>query len=188
MARLSDRKGALRRRVTARQFGRFVPLVLCAIGVLSLSFDVSGAEFRRRIPVRTPDQLPNGAVPVTAFKPVDRALVEQGLKKIFAAYSNNPAKLAPLLADKFHNKSRLLDTIGFNVPSGVKLNLMGIDAVSTVSQYVMPGTGGAPDMLVSMVNATARSQFIYNDPVQGYRQLDGTADYLLRVRQRIRKR
>lgn len=186
MARSSARSSVRERGARWRRRA-VLPAILGLACVASLSLDLSSAEFRRRVPVRTPEAVPDGAIPVTAFRPVDRAMVEEGLKKIFAAYSSNPASLGPMLAERFHRKSLLLDTMSQNLPSDARVRLLSLDAVNTLGQHVMPGEGGKPDVLVSMVNATARTQFIYNDRVLGFRSLEGTADYLLRVRQPLRK-
>lgn len=195
MARFSARRTGhpgMFRRWGASGCGRFVPAALCALSVVAVPFiastDVSGAEFRSRIQIRTPEAAPPGAVSVSSFRPVNRAMVEEGLRKIFAAYGANPAKLGPMLASRFQDKSRLLDSMNINLPRDVKLNLLALEAVNTLRQHVVPGAPGAPGTLVSMVNATARTQLVYNDPKLGYQRLEGSADYLLRVRQPMARR
>lgn len=165
-----------------------LPAAFCFLSVMVFSVDVSSAEFRRRIAIPTPQAAPPGSVPVTSFKPVSRAMVEEGLTKIFAAYGSDPTKLAPMLARSFQDKSRLLDAMSFNLPRGAKLQLRGLDAVNTLRQHVERGSGGQPGTLVSTVNATARTQLVYNDPALGFQRLEGVADYLLRVRQPLKRR
>ena len=127
---------------------------------------------------------PSGAVKVEKIVPVDRAVVEQAIKKLFAAYRPNSRELENMLADKFRDKSRLLDTITDRVPRDAKLVVVGIQSIRTLTQYMKPDPATGTMLRVSTVTARVRSQLEYNDAVRGFQRLEGTNEYLLEVRQR----
>ncbi len=156
--------------------------VLGLAGLVIAASAVDAAEFRRRATIRTPAALPADAAPVARITPIDRAVVERFIHKLFAAYGANPAATADLLDDSFVDKSRLLDTMSERLPRDAKLSVLGIGSIRTVSQHIEPGDDG--NVLVSVVSATVRSQLVFNDPVTGFSRLEGRGDYFIKIRQK----
>ena len=109
-------------------------LALASVVLISIAMTADAAEFRRRATIKSRTPLPSGAVKVEKIVPVDRAVVEQAIKKLFAAYRPNSHELESMLDDNFRDKSRLLDTI---TDGDVRRAILaGIDLDSPVSELV----------------------------------------------------
>lgn len=130
-------------------------------------------EFRALTPIVRPEAPPPGAQAVAVIRPVPRLWVEQAVHAVARAW--NTGELDPLFAADFTAKSRLLDTIAEVVPRDARLNILGIQAVSTLNQYRLG------EALVSTVSAVVRGQVEFIDPRTGYQRLEGTAEWYFRV-------
>ena len=151
-------------------------LLMLLVILAGITLQAQARSFRSIQPIAQPGPVPAGATPITAVQPIDRALVEQAVNDVARAW--NSGELSGLLADDFASRSRLLDTIAEVVPRDATLTILGIQAVSTLEQY-----RDAEGTLVSTVSAVVRSQIEYNDPVSGYRRLEGIGEWLFRVTQ-----
>ena len=144
------------------------------------------AEFRSKNTIMTPTTLPAGARRVAQFMPVDRALVEKAVKRLFNACCTDIAALDGLIADNFVNKSRVLDNFVERFPRDGKLILLGMQGVQTLNQHIETDPEGGGEVLVSTVSVIARSEIQFNDPQTGFTRLPGTVDYIFRFEQKIR--
>lgn len=162
------------------------PLVLslAGLGVLA-NLAVNAAEFRKRIPIRSPNQIlstaPEGATPVERIEPVDRRLVEAGLRDIFNALTSDPAAFNSYLAPSFTDRNRLSDTLAERLPRDAKLKILAMQGVRTLSQFVQPDPETGGTITTSTVSATARTQLEFNDSVQGFQRLEGVGEYIIEV-------
>ncbi len=73
-----------------------------------------------------------------------------------------------------------------NSPKDARLTIQGVRGVQTLSQYVVPGKGGAAKR-VSTVSAVVAAQIEFTDPVAGVQRRRGTAEYTLEITQRMRR-
>ena len=138
-------------------------------------------EVRQLNRIATPQALPTlppGARAVTASRPVPRERIEAAVNQVTASW--NTAELAPLLAENFYDKSRLLDALNARVPRDAKLRVLAIQGIQTLNQYLQANPGGTED-LVSRVSVTVRTQLEFNDPTKGFQRLDGTNEIILLV-------
>jgi hypothetical protein len=133
----------------------------------------SAREFRAIDPIATPAALPAEAVPLPRPRPIPRSEVERAVHAVADAW--NSGALDPLLGDDFASKSRLLDTIADVVPRDARLKVLAVRAVSVISQYHQA------DRIVSTVSAVVHSEIAFNDPVTGYKRLEGTGDWYFAV-------
>lgn len=159
-------------------------LPLCLLLYLVTTGMAGAADFRTSTRIATPERLPEGARPLRETIPVDRSVVEKAVKELYDAYSYNPAKMEKLLSEDFLDRSRLLDSMREKLPRDARLRVLGIRSVQTLGQYLQKTPGGG-EALVSTVTATVLGQLQFNDPVSGFQRLQGTSEYLLRVRQKI---
>src|SRR5687767_12399741 len=134
---------------------RWIPLVALAF----LAGPALAQEFRVLKPVPTP--LPQAAGSA-AFLPIDRRLIEQSVRELFAAWTT--PRLAQLLGEDFYEGSRLTDTLALRIPRDTSLRVLGIEGISTLAQTTRPGAPGEPDWLVSTVAVIVRTQLEFNDP------------------------
>lgn len=153
-------------------------LCLCPVSI------VGAADFRTSTRIMTPTRLPDGARPLSQLIPVDRKVVEKAVKELYDAYSYNPAQIERLLSENFQDRSRLLDSMRERLPRDARLRVLAIRSVQTLGQYLQKGPDGG-DVLVSTVTATVQGQLQFNDPAAGFQRLQGTSEYLFRVRQKI---
>jgi len=172
--------------MTRRATTRTVVLATTMVVATAIaSFPEPGAttEFRRRLAIPSPSQLAPGVRPVANPQPVDRKVIEAGVEQIFAAFSEGGRGIDRLLANDFVNRQRLIDDIGVRVPRDARLRVIAVQSVRTMEQVETTGDDGRP-VRISRVVATVRSQLEYNDPIAGFRRLDGVADYIFRIEQR----
>jgi len=147
----------------------FVALLLLAL----LPAQALARGFPGIQPIATPGVIPAGATRVDVLRPVDRSLVEQAVEDVAEAW--NGGGLSDLLSDDFRNRSRLFDTIAEVVPRDARLNVLAVQAVSTLEQYLLDG------QRVSTVSAVVRSQIEFNEPETGFQRLEGTGEWYFRV-------
>lgn len=159
---------------TALRIWLLVPLLLVA------SF-ASGQEVRQLNRIVTPQaapKLPPGARVVASVRPVAAARVEDAVRQVAASW--NTVRLAPLLAENFYDKSRLLDALTTKVPRDAILRVLAIQGMQTLNQYLQKNAAGGDD-LVSRVSVTMRTQLEFNDPQKGLQRLDGINEFILLV-------
>lgn len=163
--------------------GLLLPLIVAG------SFTQGGiaSEFRSRIPIRTPARPPEGAVRVSTVQPVDPRLVEDAVRKLYAAYGYSTGAIAGMLAPSFPDRSRLLNTINQRVPRDARLRVLGIQSIRTLDQFLRTDAASGAEERVSTVTATVRSQLEYNDRDVGFQRLEGTIEYLFRVKQKTHR-
>jgi hypothetical protein len=151
------------------------PHLACCLLVFlcSLVSSTTAREFRAFEPIATPAALPADAVPLTRPRPIPRTEVERAVHAVADAW--NSGTLDPLLGDDFASKSRLLDTIADVVPRDANLKVLAVRAVSVLTQY------RRADRIVSTVSAIVHSEITFNDPVSGYRRLEGGGEWYFRV-------
>lgn len=154
----------------------------CLLAALfAAAMPASAQEARQLNRIATPQaapKLPPGARAVAAVRPVPAAPVEAAVQQIAASW--NTARLEPLLADNFYDKTRLLDTLNAKVPRDAKLRVLAIQGMQTLNQYLQKNPAGSEDR-VSRVSVTVRTQLEFNDPQTGLQRLDGTNEFILLV-------
>lgn len=138
-------------------------------------------EVRQLNRIAVPDavqKLPPGARALATPLPVPPERIDEAVQAVVAAW--NTPKLAPLLADYFYDKSRLLDALNTQVPRDAKLRVLSIQGMQTLLQYVQKNEGGV-EQLKSRVSVTLRTQVEYNDAQTGFQRLDGTNEVILLI-------
>lgn len=165
-----------------------LPLIGAAVVALGIAGPSQSAEFRRANPLPTPELLQRGAAGAVAriIEPVSRARVEAAIRRVFDTYTNmSPGRLEAVLAESFFDRDRLVDNLTEALPRDAKLRVLGIEAIQTLQQTIDVAPDGRQTR-ISVVSVTVRSQFEFNDPVSGFTRLDGTNEYLLRIKEPLR--
>ncbi len=160
--------------------------MIAALVLVGAPGPADAAEFRSRNPIMSPAALPAGARPVAEIRPIDRAVVEQAIKRLFAACCTDIAALDRMIADDFVDKSRVLDNIVERFPRDAKMKFLGMNSVQTFNQHIQAASSGGGDVLVSTVSAIVRSELQFNDLEVGFVRLPETNEYIFRVEQKIR--
>ncbi len=163
----------------------YMPPLFLAMGML-LSGVSQASEFRSFRPVLTPSI---GAATVgtalrsrSVMKPVSRDIAGKAMEKIIAAWNEN--SVGSVLGDDFFDKSRVDDAMNAKVPRDARIEVLAIRSVQTLGQQIVDSAHGR--LLVSRVSVTARTQLTFNDPTNGYQRREGTNEYILRIKQRLR--
>lgn len=165
-----------------------LPLIGAAVVALGIAGPSQSAEFRRANPLPTPELLQRGAAGAVAriIEPVSRARVEAAIRRVFDTYTNmSPGRLEAVLAESFFDRDRLVDNLTEALPRDARLRVLGIEAIQTLQQTIDVAPDGRQTR-ISVVSVTVRSQFEFNDPVSGFTRLDGTNEYLLRIKEPLR--
>lgn len=165
-----------------------LPLIGAAVVALGIAGPSQSAEFRRANPLPTPELLQRGAAGAVAriIEPVSRARVEAAIRRVFDTYTNmSPGRLEAVLAESFFDRDRLVDNLTEALPRDARLRVLGIEAIQTLEQTIDVAPDGRQTR-ISVVSVTVRSQFEFNDPVSGFTRLDGTNEYLLRIKEPLR--
>lgn len=141
----------------------------------------SARDFRSmtKIPVAPKGSLMGDQLPRQQFKPLDRGLIEQHIRKILAHW--NQADFDQYLAKGFQDKDKLIYTITQSVPRDARLRLLAVKGLSTLSQRRIAGKGKASQRLQSTVVATVDLQLEFNDPFQGQIRLPHSSQFYLQV-------
>lgn len=141
---------------------------------------ILASEFRSVTPISGPGPLPEGAVAMETFQPVDPEMLEKELKKMAANYTK--PELANFLGEGFYDAQRLLDTISEIVPRDAELSLKSpLRGVQTLQQYKQMDADGKGYSLVSSVSVIAETRLRFNSPTAGATNLDGTNEFVLEV-------
>lgn len=165
-----------------------LPLIGAAVVALGIAGPSQSAEFRRANPLPRPELLQRGAAGAVAriIEPVSRARVEAAIRRVFDTYTNmSPGRLEAVLAESFFDRDRLVDNLTEALPRDARLRVLGIEAIQTLEQTIDVAPDGRQTR-ISVVSVTVRSQFEFNDPVSGFTRLDGTNEYLLRIKEPLR--
>lgn len=148
--------------------------LVIGLAFILLATPAMAQEFRSMKRIAAKGKAPEGATAVASVKPVPRAVIEQGMREIMAAW--NKGDTEKYLADNFYDKRRLDDTIGTNMPRDAKVTIQGIQGQQTLEQYQKEGE------IISRVSVTVRTTIEYNDPITGFQSYPGTTEYILSVK------
>ena len=143
------------------------------------------AEFRSLRKIATPatSARPEGAKTVEAFVPVDKQAVEAAIREVFAGW-NSPG-MTGFLAGGFQDAGRLGDSAQ-SIPKDARIDVLAVSGIQTLDQYIQPAEAPTdPNLLVSQVSVTVRTQIVYNDVGQGYQRIEGTNEYIVEVSQEM---
>ncbi len=150
------------------------------MSLMIISSMAFAGEFRTIKPIPTPVMIPKGAKP-TGVEEIAPQKATSYMKEILNSWNNK--KLSQHIAPDFYNKSRLLDamTDPNKVPPDAKIRLISIKSIQTLNQYERPLSNGAGKEIIRTLSVTADSQIELNDPSRGFRKLEGTNEYIIRV-------
>jgi hypothetical protein len=95
----------------------------------------------------------------------------------------NTPQLRALLSPGFYDRERLLEALATRVPRDAVLRILGVQAVNVLSQEVRPAANGIEEEVVTRVSVTLRTQVEFNDPVAGFRRLEGLNEALIVFRE-----
>ncbi|MCS3903361.1 hypothetical protein J2T55_001382 [Methylohalomonas lacus] len=161
----------------------FAALILLLTGIMpTTSTDSQARTFREFRQIPKPEGLPDNAERVETIEPVDRELVERGVREILGAW--NSGQLESLLAEAFVNRQKLADTLITVVPRDAELDLLSLRSFSTLEQY-NTAVSQKGRYRVSKVSAVIRMQVIFNDPQTGYQRLPNTSEFIIEIREPI---
>ena len=141
-------------------------------------------SMRQFQPIKTPEGtavgVPDGFETVAEIRPVDMETVRKFMQDL--ADSWNTPQLLQMLSEDFYDKSVFHDSMMTvtKVPFDAKLKILSIRSIRTLQQMV----GEDPQygrVCVSIVEVTALTQILLNDPEAGFVKLEGVNDYLLKV-------
>lgn len=151
-------------------------LLTALFAACSLAQAQETRQFNRIAIPDAAQRLPPGARALASPQPVSPERIDEAVQAVVTAW--NTPKLAPLLADYFYGKSRLLDALNTKVPRDAKLRVLSVQGMQTLLQYVQKNESGV-EQLKSRVSVTVRTQVEYNDPQAGFQRLDGTNEVIL---------
>ena len=162
---------------------------LACLFVLILFSRAHAAEMRQFQPIRTPaeiaEALPPGFKQVERVAPPSRETMAKAVEDLAKEW--NKPELMNKLAEEFFDKSRLHDSMATptKVPPEATLRILSVQAVNALQQMVQedPARG---QLRISVVQVRAVTRIEFTDPVRGFVRLDGTNDYVLKVKEEIR--
>ena len=164
-------------------------LTLLSILLIVLAFStqqLAARNFRSmiKIPVAPKSDIVDPNIQVLknntqGFKPVDRQLVEKGIKEILASWNTN--ELSNYLVDNFQDKRLLLTSINRAVPRETKLRLLAVQGSSTLEQSWLVNKKTSQRQLKNIVIATVELQIEFNDPFNGMVLLPHTSQFYLQI-------
>lgn len=151
--------------------------------LLGFCAGLSATEFRsfRSIPAR--GSTPEGTVAVKRFVPVDKEVVAAAVTQVLEAW-NTPAFTA-YVGEDFYDRTRFVDATA-TIPKDARLEVLSVSNIHLVNQYVRPAAEeGMPDIRITQVSVTARTQEVFNDPEAGYQRIEGTNEYIITVEEDV---
>ncbi len=157
---------------------RFLILFASLFTVFLLAHAQEVRQLNRIAVPKAVQKLPPGARALTTPHPVPQERIDEAVQAVVTAW--NTPKLAPLLADYFYDKSRLLDALSTKVPRDAKLRVISIQGKQTLLQYLQKNIDGV-EQLKSRVSVTLSTQVEYNDPQSGFQRLNGTNEVILLI-------
>jgi hypothetical protein len=154
---------------------------MIVVFLLMMTQGVEASEFRRIRPIPAPSKKgPEVIKPLKKFIPLNREVVENAMKKIVNFWSRND--LQKVLGKEFYDRERLQDAMNSKVPRDARLDILSIQGIQTLGQEIVKGEKG--EMVVSTVSVTARTEVLYNDPQKGLQRLEGTNEYIIRIKEK----
>lgn len=159
-------------------------VLLIAMAVSMQSLQARNFRSMIKIPVAPRSDIVNPEIQVLnhnvqAFRPVERQLVEKGIKAILASWNTN--ELSQYLVDNFQDKRLLLTTINRAVPRETKLRLLAVQGISTLEQSWLINKKNSQRQLKNIVIATVELQIEFNDPFNGMVLLPHTSQFYLQI-------
>jgi hypothetical protein len=155
-------------------------LIILLTLFLVIIANLSAGEFRRIQPIPTPLTTSiKGAKPTAKIKEIDPQKAESYTRKILQSW--NSEKFKKYISSDFYEKSRLFDSMTdpTKVPKDARINVLSIDSVQTLNQYERNSSNGKE--IISIISVTATTQIEFNDPQRGFRRLEGTNEYIIKV-------
>jgi len=166
-----------------------IPSAVLIIALVSALASHTGSvpwagSMRQFQPIKTPEgpvaAVPEGFETIADIRPVDREIVRKFMEDL--ANNWNTPQMLQMLSEDFYDKSLFHDSMMTvtKVPFDAKLKILSIRSIRTLQQMV----GEDPQygrVCVSIVEVTALTQILLNDPEAGFVKLEGVNDYLLRV-------
>ena len=150
-------------------------LLLCLVATTGYA-----QEFRSIRPIPTPPPV-RAEAKGSVFRPVAREQVESAINGLFAAW--NTPQLMEHLSAQFYGQTRLPDTLAVAMPRDATIRVLGLEAWDTLDQEVVPAR---PDGLLVGIRSTVavrvRSQLEFNDPEEGFQNLEGVNQYVLEIK------
>jgi hypothetical protein len=150
---------------------------MMVMALLVAPLHAEAREFRMLNAIPAPAALPDGAVAVQQFTPVDNRLVESTVKKLVASW--NTQDIEKFLGKDFYDKQRLADNIQSFIPRDAKLDLLSVQGQQTLQQYEEDG------MRVSRVSVIVNTQIEFNHPTAGFQRFPGRTELVFKVKQPI---
>ncbi len=148
-----------------------VALVAC----LCMTQPTQAREFRALNAISAPAQLPEGAVAVDNFQPVDARIVDKTVKQLVGSW--NSKDIEKHLGKDFYDKARLQENIQSSIPRDAKLNLLSVQGQQTLQQYEQDG------VRVSRVSVIVNTQIEFNHPTAGFQRFPGRTELVFKIKQ-----
>lgn len=145
---------------------------------LAITSPAFAQEFRTFNQIPTPGRAPDGAKPVQSIESVSASSIQNAAEQIVNAW--NSGNISQNLAENFYDKTRLLDSINTNVPKDATIRLLSLQGGQTLNQYERINTSGKKE-IISTISVNANTQIEFNDAQKGFRRLEGTNEYVLRI-------
>lgn len=147
---------------------------------------VEAREFRPFRPIRAKITGPPGAEEVKEIQPIAAPTVKQAVSEVMSSWNTN--EFSQKLGDELYDKTRLLENIEEKVPRDAKINVLGVQNVQTIGQFIQPDPAGREiDVVTSTVSAVVRSQIEFNDSNQGFRRIDGLNEFVLKITEEVER-
>ena len=171
----------------------FLAAVVIAICLVSGRIE-AGQEFRgfQAFPSPAADAQKNedleseGFQRITAAQNLPLPLVEKVVYDLFGAW--NSPNLGSKLSKDFPNKSRIVDAIQTGVPRHVRLQVLSFQNPRIVEQYFRPHPDGdGTYQVISKISVRVTSQVAASSGLsKNFVRAEGTSDYLISVKQKVR--
>lgn len=140
---------------------------------------VPAQEFRTINPIPIPEKVPKGAISLSEIQPVSQEKTTSAVQEVFNAW--NKGDVQKYLGPEFYDKTRLTDAVSQKVPKDAEVRILSIQGVQTLNQYQTQSPETGKTEIISTVSVTANTQIEFNDINKGYRKLEGTNEYILRI-------
>lgn len=139
-------------------------------------------EFRTFNPVPTPGKMPKGAVPVTQVQPLSHEKTASAVQEVFDAW--NRGDMERYLGNEFYDKTRLTDALTTKDQKDATVRVLSTQGSQTINQIQRRSDNGKTE-IISTVSVRANTQIEFNDPGKGFRKLEGTNEYIMRITEEI---
>lgn len=159
-------------------------IIILGIILLLYPYLAWAQEFRTLNPVSTPLRPPKGAIPVENIQPVSHGTVENAVREIFSTW--NKGSLEKYIGNEFYDRTRLMDSMMTNVPKDANIRFISLQGNQTINQYQKRSESGNLQ-IISTISVNAITQIEFNDISKGFRKLDGTNEYIIRITEEFEK-